>query len=55
LKIIAEIGQACEKSLDDFSATHADVSKLEEYVNFRPQTSVEEGVKRFVNWYLRGK
>ena len=36
----------------DVPATHADVSKLEEYVNFRPQTSVEEGVKRFVNWYL---
>jgi UDP-glucuronate 4-epimerase len=36
----------------DVPATHADVSKLEEYVNFRPQTSVEEGVKRFVDWYL---
>jgi UDP-glucuronate 4-epimerase len=39
----------------DVPATHADVSKLEEYVNFRPQTSVEEGVKRFVNWYLESK
>ncbi len=36
----------------DVPATHADVSKLEEYVNFKPHTSVEEGVKRFVNWYL---
>jgi UDP-glucuronate 4-epimerase len=36
----------------DVPATHADVSKLEEYVSFRPQTSVEEGVKRFVEWYL---
>ena len=36
----------------DVPATHADVSKLEGYVNFRPQTSVEEGVQRFVNWYL---
>ncbi len=36
----------------DVPATHADVSKLEEYVNFRPQTSVYEGVKRFVEWYL---
>jgi UDP-glucuronate 4-epimerase len=36
----------------DVPATHADVSKLEEYVDFRPQTSVEEGVKRFVDWYL---
>jgi UDP-glucuronate 4-epimerase len=37
----------------DVPATHADVSKLEEYVNFRPQTSVEDGVKRFVDWYLK--
>jgi len=39
----------------DVPATHADVSKLEEYVNFKPQTSVEEGVKRFVDWYLETK
>ena len=36
----------------DVPATHADVYKLEEYVNFRPQTSVKEGVKKFVDWYL---
>ncbi len=36
----------------DVPATHADVQKLEEYVNFRPKTSVEEGVKKFVEWYL---
>jgi UDP-glucuronate 4-epimerase len=39
----------------DVPATHADVSKLEEYVNFRPQTSVEAGVQRFVDWYLKSK
>jgi len=39
----------------DVPATHADVSKLEEYVNFRPQTSVEEGVQRFVDWYQKIK
>lgn len=39
----------------DVPATHADVSNLEQFVNFRPQTSVEEGVKRFVDWYLRKK
>ena len=39
----------------DVPATHADVSKLENYVNFRPQTSVEEGVKRFVDWYVKSK
>jgi UDP-glucuronate 4-epimerase len=39
----------------DVPATHADVSKLEEYVNFRPKTSVEVGVQRFVDWYLDNK
>lgn len=35
----------------DVPATHADVSKLEKFVNFKPKTSVEDGVKRFVDWY----
>lgn len=39
----------------DVPATHADVAKLEEYVNFRPQTSLEEGVKCFVDWYMNNK
>jgi UDP-glucuronate 4-epimerase len=39
----------------DVPATHADVQKLEEYVNFRPKTAVKEGVKRFVDWYLSSK
>ena len=39
----------------DVPATHADVSKLAEYVFFKPQTSVEVGVKRFVDWYLNSK
>jgi UDP-glucuronate 4-epimerase len=39
----------------DVPATHADVRKLEEYVNFRPKTSVEEGVRRFVDWYLNNR
>jgi UDP-glucuronate 4-epimerase len=39
----------------DVPATHADVSRLEEYVNFKPQTSVEEGVKRFVDWYIKSR
>ena len=35
----------------DVSATFADVSKLERAVGFRPSTSIEEGVRRFVDWY----
>ncbi len=36
----------------DVLATHADVQKLQQYVSFRPKTSVEEGVRSFVDWYL---
>lgn len=36
----------------DVPATHADTTALEEYLEFKPQTSVEEGVKKFVEWYV---
>jgi UDP-glucuronate 4-epimerase len=35
----------------DVPATFADVSELERWVDFRPATSIAEGVTRFVNWY----
>lgn len=35
----------------DVPATHADATGLESYVKFRPQTSVENGVRQFVEWY----
>ena len=50
------IGQTAVKNMMDMQpgdvpATHADTSALENYVNFRPQTSVVDGVARFVEWY----
>jgi UDP-glucuronate 4-epimerase len=36
----------------DVPATMADVTELEQVAGFRPTTSVEEGVRRFVDWYL---
>ena len=35
----------------DVPATHADTSALQEYIGFKPQTKVEEGVSRFISWY----
>jgi UDP-glucuronate 4-epimerase len=35
----------------DVEATYADVSDLEAVTKFSPQTSVELGVQRFVDWY----
>lgn len=35
----------------DVPDTFADSSALEHYVNYKPSTSVVDGVKNFVNWY----
>jgi len=36
----------------DVPSTMADVSELESAVGFRPRTTIEEGIARFVEWYL---
>ena len=35
----------------DVVATAADTQALEQWVGFRPSTSIEEGVDRFARWY----
>lgn len=50
------LGQKAVKNMMDIQpgdvpATHADTTSLEEYVNFKPKTSVQDGVANFVNWY----
>jgi len=35
----------------DVEATSANTAKLEDWINFKPQTSVKFGVKKFINWY----
>ncbi len=37
----------------DVPATHADTGALEDYIGFKPETTVEEGVSRFIEWYKR--
>jgi UDP-glucuronate 4-epimerase len=37
----------------DVPETYADVSDLEAAVGFRPTTSTEEGIRRFVAWFLQ--
>jgi len=51
------LGKKAEKELlpmqpGDVPDTWADVEALVEDVGYRPSTPVEEGVKRFVDWYL---
>jgi UDP-glucuronate 4-epimerase len=35
----------------DVIATHADTKELFELINFKPQTSIEQGIKSFIQWY----
>jgi len=37
----------------DVPVTHADTTALEEYIGFKPNTSIEEGVEQFISWYQR--
>jgi UDP-glucuronate 4-epimerase len=36
----------------DVPATYADIDALQSAVGFRPTTSIEVGIRRFVDWYL---
>jgi UDP-glucuronate 4-epimerase len=35
----------------DVLSTYADISKSQEHLNFQPQTSLRQGLKKFVDWY----
>jgi UDP-glucuronate 4-epimerase len=37
----------------DVPETHADTTSLENYISFKPATSIEEGVSNFVDWFNR--
>jgi UDP-glucuronate 4-epimerase len=50
------LGKTAEKELlplqpGDVPDTYADVSELVEELGYRPSTSVEDGISRFVDWY----
>ena len=36
----------------DVEKTFADTESLEKWINFKPSTSIDEGIKNFINWYL---
>ena len=36
----------------DVLSTYANTDLLEKYIGYKPQTSIEDGLKRFVDWYL---
>jgi UDP-glucuronate 4-epimerase len=50
------LGKTAEKELlplqdGDVPDTYADVEALVEDVNYRPKTTIDEGIKNFVDWY----
>ncbi len=50
------LGKKAEKNFlpmqaGDVSATYADVEDLVREINFKPNTSIEDGVRNFVTWY----
>jgi len=52
------LGKKAEKNMlpmqpGDVPATYADVDDLVRDVGFKPDTPIEEGIKRFVEWYKR--
>jgi UDP-glucuronate 4-epimerase len=52
----AELGRSAKKELvpiqpGDVAETCADIDDLVREVGFRPSTSIEEGVRRFITWY----
>ena len=36
----------------DVETTSANTDSLEEYIGFKPNTSIENGIKKFIKWYL---
>ncbi|MBN2438424.1 MAG: NAD-dependent epimerase/dehydratase family protein, partial [Deltaproteobacteria bacterium] len=54
--IEAELGKAAKKNFlpmqpGDVEETAADIDSLHEYCGFAPAVTIEDGVKRFVEWY----
>jgi len=51
-----EIGKTAQKEFlpmqnGDVEITYADVESLIDYIGYKPQTSISEGICNFVNWY----
>ena len=36
----------------DVEKTYADTENLENWIDFKPSTSIDKGIKKFINWYL---
>ena len=48
---IKAIKEFKEMQLGDVQKTFADIESIKSNINIKPKTSLEEGLKKFVNWY----
>ena len=37
--------------MGDVECTSADTKALEEWINFKPNTSIDFGIAKFIDWY----
>ncbi len=55
-QIEKNLGKVAEKNMMDMQpgdvpSTYADVQALEDAVGYKPSTSIEDGIRRFIEWY----
>lgn len=43
----------CEMQPGDIPQTFADITKARKLLNYNPQVQIEEGIERFVEWFLQ--
>lgn len=47
----AVMGETLTPPASDMAVTHADISFTKQFLNWEPRVTLEEGVKKFVEWY----
>lgn len=61
-KLISLISKYCGKEpiikqeplpLGDIPITWADITKAKKLLNYKPKVNIEEGIKRFITWYIK--
>ena len=43
----------CALQKGDVKKTYADTIKLQEWINYKPNTSIKEGIAKFIKWYIK--
>jgi UDP-glucuronate 4-epimerase len=42
-----------KKQVGDVKGTYADISKITKFIDFKPKIKIEQGLKKFVMWYMK--